>query len=244
LTEERHRKPERGLKHVLVREYVRSLVVNAEPGTSAPSERELVQQFGVARMTVRHALDALVGQGLLERIPGRGTFVTKPLIDMQMRLSSYTEEMERRGKKPESRTLLARRETAGPGVSRALELEEGTSIVHWQRLRQADGMPMAIQHVYLSLETFPNFLDEAPPASLYSWFADRDLMPTWGEDSVLAANATEEEATLLELDPGTPVLHISRRAFCREIAVEVTRSVYRADRYTLWVPVLRPEHQR
>ena len=103
---------------------------------------------------------------------------------------------------------------------------------------------MAIQHVYLSLELFPNFLDEALPTSLYSWFAMRDLMPTWGEDSVLAGIATEEEAELLELEPGSPVLHISRRAFCRENVVEVTRSVYRADRYTLWVPVLRPEHLR
>lgn len=234
----------RGRKHVLVREYVRSVIVNAEPGTPAPSERDLAEQFGVARMTVRHAIDALVAQGLLERVAGRGTFVTKPLIDMQMRLSAYTEEMERRGKRPTSNTLLARREAAGPGVARALEIEEGTSIAHWQRLRLADGVPMAIQHVYLSLDLFPNFLDEQLPSSLYTWFAMRDLMPTWGEDSVLAGIATEEEAGLLDLEPGAPVLHISRRAFCRENVVEVTRSVYRADRYTLWVPVLRPEHLR
>jgi GntR family transcriptional regulator len=234
----------RGRKHVLVREYVRSVIVNAEPGTPAPSERDLAEQFGVARMTVRHAIDALVAQGLLERVAGRGTFVTTPLIDMQMRLSAYTEEMERRGKRPTSNTLLARREAAGPGVARALEIEEGTSIAHWQRLRLADGVPMAIQHVYLSLDLFPNFLDEQLPSSLYTWFAMRDLMPTWGEDSVLAGIATEEEAGLLDLEPGAPVLHISRRAFCRENVVEVTRSVYRADRYTLWVPVLRPEHLR
>ena len=237
-------KVRRGRKHVLVREYVRSLIVAAEPGTPAPSERDLAEQFGVARMTVRHAIDALVAQGLLERIAGRGTFVTKPLIDMQMRLSSYTEEMERRGKRPESRTLLARRESAGPGVARALELEEGAAIVHWQRLRLADSVPMAIQHVYLSLDLFPTFLDEALPSSLYYYFSNKDVMPTWGEDSVMAGVATEEEADLLELEPGTPVLHISRRAFCRELAVEVTRTVYRADRYTLWVPVLRPEHLR
>ena len=180
------------------------MIVSAEPGTPAPSERDLAEQFGVARMTVRHAIDALVAQGLLERIAGRGTFVTKPLIDMQMRLSAYTEEMERRGKKPESRTLLARRETAGPGVSRALEIDEGSAIAHWQRLRLADSVPMAIQHVYLSLDLFPNFLDEALPASLYFWFAMRDLMPTWGEDSVMAGIATEEEADLLELEPGSP----------------------------------------
>ena len=113
----------------------------------------------------------------------------------------------------------------------------------WE-VRLADGVPMAIQHVYLSLDLFPNFLDEALPSSLYFWFAMKDLMPTWGEDSVNAGIATEEEAEYLELDPGAPVLHISRRAFCRENVVEVTRSVYRADRYTLWVPVLRPEHLR
>ena len=244
MSEEARPKVRRGRKHVLVREYVRSLVVAAEPGTPAPSERDLAEQFGVARMTVRHAIDALVAQGLLERIAGRGTFVTKPLIDMQMRLSSYTEGMERRGKRPESRTLLSRREAAGPGVARAMEVNEGSPIAHWQRLRLADGVPMAIQHVYLSLDHFPNFLDEALPPSLYFWFAMRDLMPTWGEDSVSAGIATEEEADLLELEPGAPVLHISRRAFCREMVVEVTRSVYRADRYTLWVPVLRPEHLR
>lgn len=234
----------RGRKHVLVREYVRSLVVAAEPGTPAPSERDLADRFGVARMTVRHAIDALVSQGLVERIPGRGTFVAKPVIDLQMRLSSYTEEMERRGKRPESRTILARRESAGPGVARALNVEERSPIAHWQRLRLADNEPMAIQHVYLSLEQFPRFLDEALPASLYYWFADRSLMPTTGEDSITAAVATDDEAELLEIEPGAPVLHISRRSFCHDQAIEVTRSVYRADRYTLWVPVQRPEHLR
>jgi len=234
----------RGRKHVLVREYVRSLVVAAEPGTPAPSERELAEHFGVARMTVRHAIDALVSQGLLERVAGRGTFVTRPVIDLQMRLSSYTEEMERRGKRPESRTLLARRESAGPGIARALELPEGTLLAHWQRLRLADTEPMAIQHVYLSLDQFPQFLEDQLPASLYYWLADLDLMPTWGEDSVTAGVASEEDAELLGIETGAAVLHIARRAFCRDIPIEVSRSTYRADRYTLWVPVLRPEHLR
>ena len=233
-----------GRKHVLVREYVRSLVVAAEPGTPAPSERDLADRFGIARMTVRHAMDALVAQGLIERIPGRGTFVARPVIDLQMRLSSYTEEMERRGKTPESRTLLARRESAGPGVARALGLDEGSPVAHWERLRLADAEPMAIQHVYVSLDRFPKFLDEALPASLYYWFADRDLMPTTGEDSITAGVATEEEAELLAIDPGAPVLHVSRRSFCVDRAIEVSRSVYRGDRYTLWVPVQRPEHLR
>src|SRR5688500_18976646 len=106
-------------KHVQVREYVRSLINGAPPGSPAPAERELVQLFGVARMTVRQALDALVAEGLLERIPGRGTFVADSRVDQVPRLTGFAEEMTRRGMTPASRTLLARLESAGPGVARA-----------------------------------------------------------------------------------------------------------------------------
>ena len=212
-------------KHVQVREYVRGLIQGAEPGSPAPSERELVHHFGVARMTVRQALDALVARAK---------------IDVQVRLSSYTEEMGRRGMKPDSRTLLARMESAGPGVARALEIEEGDKVVHWQRLRLADGTPMCLEDAYLADSIVPKFLDQPLPASLYQELHRRDLMPTWGEDSVDAAMARREEADLLGITEGTPVLRIARRAFAGNIAVEVSRSTYRADRFTLWVPLARP----
>lgn len=227
-------------KHVQVREYVRSLINGAEPGSPAPSERELVQHFGVARMTVRQALDALVSEGLLERIPGRGTFVARAKIDVQVRLSSYSEEMARRGMKPASRTLLLRMESAGPGVARALEIQEGDKVVHWQRLRLADDAPMCIEDAFLADSIVPGFLDNPLPESLYLDLKRRDLMPTWGEDSVDAALARPEEAELLGLSEGAPVLRIARRAFADNIAVEVSRSTFRADRYTLWVPLSRP----
>jgi GntR family transcriptional regulator len=228
------------LKHVQVREYVRELIDGAEPGSPAPSERELVQRFGVARMTVRQALDALVGEGLLERAPGRGTFVARAKVDLQLRLSSYTEEMGRRGLKPDARTLLARLEAAGPGVARALEISEGDRVVHWQRLRLADGSPMCIEDAYLADSIVPNLLDSPLPESLYAELKRRDLLPTWGEDSVDADVARADEADMLQTDEGAPVLRIARRAFAGSIAVEVSRATYRADRYTLWVPLSRP----
>ncbi len=233
-------RPRQVHKHVQVREYVRGLIQGAEPGDPAPSERELVQHFGVARMTVRQALDALVSEGLLERVPGRGTFVARAKIDVQVRLSSYTEEMRRRGMTPGSRTLLARMEAAGPGVARALEVEEGTKVVHWQRLRLADGTPMCVEDAYLADTIVPNFLDLPLPDSLYADLQRRALLPTWGEDSVDAAPARPEDAELLGIDEGAPVLRIARRAFAANIAVEVSRSTFRADRYTLWVPLARP----
>jgi GntR family transcriptional regulator len=227
-------------KHVQVREYVRSLIEGAEPGAHAPSERELVQHFGVARMTVRQALDALVAEGLLERIPGRGTFVARTPMDNQPRLSSFSEEMARRGMKADARTLLARREQAGPGVARALEIEVGDRVVHWQRLRYAEGQPMCIEDAYLADSIVPGFLENPLPVSLYAELQRRDLLPTWGEDSVDAGVARADEAEALGITAGDSVLRIARRAFAGNIAVEVSRSTFRADRFTLWVPLTRP----
>jgi len=237
MTSERPRPPVR--KHVVVREYVRGLVEGAEPGSAAPSERDLVQHFGVARMTVRQALDALVAEGLLERVPGRGTFVARARLDVQVRLTSYTEEMVRRGLKPSSRTLLARVESAGPGVARALEITEGEPVVHWQRLRLADGVPMCVEDAYLSDSVVPRFLEAGLPVSLYVELERRDLLPTWAEDSVSADRARADEGELLATDEGAAVLRVARRAFAGDIAVEVSRSTYRADRFTVWVPLTR-----
>lgn len=222
------------LKHVQVREYVRSLVEGEAPGSAAPSERELVHRFGVARMTVRQAMDTLVAEGLLERMPGRGTFVAAPRSDVG-RLSGYTEDMTRRGLLAESQTLLARREQAGPGVAKALGLTPGDAVIHWKRLRRADAQPMCIEDAYLNEVILPGFLQSGMPTSLYDALAARALRPSWAEDSINADLASAEEALLLEVRLGSPVLRVSRRAIAGDKVVEVSRSVYRADRFTLWV---------
>ena len=215
------------LKHVVVREYVRDLVAGHAPGSPAPSERELVQRFGVARMTVRQALDVLVSEGLLERIPGRGTFVARPRR-VATQISGYTEEMSRRGLLAESQTLLARREQAGPGVARALNLTEGDAVIHWRRLRRAED-------AYLNEVLLPGFLQAGMPTSLYEALEARGLRPTWVEDSITADTASPEEAVQLEVARGSVVLRHSRRGMVGDKVVEVSRSVYRADRFTMWI---------
>ncbi len=224
----------RALKHVVVREYVRTLVAGMEPGSPAPSERVLVHRFGVARMTVRQAMDALVSEGLLDRIPGKGTFVARP-PRASSGIASYTEEMARRGLLAESQTLLARREQAGPGVARALGISEGDAVIHWKRLRRADGIPMCLEDAYLNEILLPGFLQSGMPTSLYESLEQRGLRPTWAEDSITADIASPDEAEHLEIEPESVVLRHSRRALVGEKAVEVSRSVFRADRYTLWV---------
>ena len=190
-----------------------------------------MHRFGVARMTVRQAMDALVVEGLLERVPGRGTFVARPRRTHSA-VSGFSDDMRRRGLSVESATLLARREQAGPGVARALNIPEGDNVVHWRRLRNTEGHVVCLQDVYLVELMMPGFLGSALPSSLYDELAARGLRPTWVEDAVSADTATMDEAKHLDIVVGAPVLRQQRRAFAGDRVVEVSRTTYRPDRYT------------
>jgi GntR family transcriptional regulator len=221
----------RSLKHVTIREYVRDLVAGSAPGTAMPSERDLVDRFGVARMTVRQALDALVAEGVLERVPGRGTFVAAPRRT-PTGVHGFTEEMARRGVLAEARTLVAERVPAGPELATALLVAPGTTVVRWRRLRMADGRPVCLSETHLAERRVPGLL-EALPASLYDDLDARGLRPTWSEDVLTACAATAAEAALLEVPVGTPVLRHDRRACAGETPVEVSRTVHRGDHHAV-----------
>src|SRR5680860_389509 len=111
-----------------------------------------------------------------------------------------------RGLLAESQTLLARREQAGPGVARALGVTLGDAVIHWKRLRRADGAPMCLEDAYLNEVLLPGFLQSGMPTSLYDALEARSLRPTWAEDSITADGATALEAELLEIPAGGVVL--------------------------------------
>jgi GntR family transcriptional regulator len=207
------------------------------PGTRAPSERQLAAEFGVTRMTVRQAVDALVVEGVLERVRGSGTFVARGRGDCQF--TSYTEEMLRRGLRPGSRTLVLRRERPGAPVAAALEIAPTEDVVRWTRVRLADGIAMCVEDAHLPAALVVGLVDGDPPESLYVELGRRGHTPTRVEDAVESASCIEEEARLLGVAPGDPALVIARRTFSGPTPVEVSRSVYRSDRYALRYSLLR-----
>ena len=101
--------------------------------------------------------------------------------------------------------------------------------------RRADSVPMCIEDAYLSEILLPGFLQSGMPTSLYAALGERGLRPTWAEDSVSAGLASAEEATMLEVPENSAVLRVARRAKVEDKTLEVSRSIFRADRYTLWV---------
>lgn len=228
--------------YVQLREILRShITTRLAPGAPLPSERELSLRFGVARMTVRQAIDALVAEGVLDRIVGLGTFVSRPKLDLQMKLTSYSEEMQRRGMVPDARVLNFEQIGASAYLARELQVDEGTPVVRFRRLLLADQEPMSVDENYIVAHRVPGILDGPPPTSLYQVLSETyGLIMEWGEDTIEATAASPSTARLLNVEMGSPLLKIQRHAYVSKSVVDYSVSYYRADRYKLWVPLQRP----
>src|SRR4051812_19095080 len=146
-------------KHQQLREILLDLIDASTPETPIPSERDLSNRYGVARMTVRQAVESLVAEGRLFKVAGKGTFVAKPKVDQQARLTSFGEEMTRRGKVPSSTVLTFGRVTATAQLGRELGTESGHPLVYLKRLRHADGVPMSIERLWLPEALVPGLAD-------------------------------------------------------------------------------------
>lgn len=229
-------------KHLQLREILLDLIESSlQVEEPIPSERELSSKYGVARMTVRQAVESLVAEGRLFKVTGKGTFVAKPKLDLQARLTSFGEEMTRRGMRPSSTVLAFTVVRATAHLARELACDPGADLVYLKRLRFADDLPMAVEVTWLPHHLVPGIADRPAPESLYVTLADRfGLVPDWGEDTIEAGAADTELANFLNVKPNSAVLHIERHSYAGPTLVSYSVSFYRADRYKLWVPLARP----
>ncbi|MCM3533232.1 transcriptional regulator, GntR family [Cellulosimicrobium aquatile] len=225
-------------KYLTVRAYLADLVASElSVGDAVPSERSLTEKFGVSRMTVRQAVDALVTEGVLERAQGRGTFVAPPRADFEMRLTTFGEEARRRGMEPGTEVLEVGTVPAPASVAESLGRATGDPMHHVVRLRTADGSPMSVEEAWIPVDLAPDLLDDGVPESLYGALRERGLAPTWGEDTITASDATVQEQKLLGLRASRAVMRTVRRTFAGDSPLMYSRSSYRGDRYSVFVPL-------
>jgi len=221
-------------KREQLQEILEGVIASLEPGALLPSERLLKERYGVARGTVVQAIEALVARGLVYRVQGSGTFVAEPKFRQPLTLTSFTEDMRARGMTPGSVVRSQAIVPASEVVARHLALVPGTPVVHLERVRTADGEPMALERTHLPAQRLPGLEDaDLTDASLYEL-----LERTWGvrvaeaDQWASVVRVTEDEAALLHVSAAQPALLFQR--VTRDPAgtpVEYVRSLYRGDRY-------------
>lgn len=203
-----------------------------------PSERRLVESLGVSRVTARKAIDALVAQGLVLRRHGSGNFIAPRLEQTLSKLTGFTEELRRRGYLPNSTWLARDIRAASAQECQQLALPASAQVARLERLRLADGVPMAVELSVLPLAVLPQ--PHTLEGSLYAHLAATSHAQVRAVQHIRALNADVRTAQLLEVPAATALLWVTRTAYgaCGQ-PVEYTVSYCRSDDYDFVVEMPR-----
>ncbi|MFG6116700.1 GntR family transcriptional regulator [Halobacillus sp. MO56] len=227
-----------------IEEDIRQRIAKQEflPGEAIPSERALTETYDVSRMTVRQAVNNLVMEGLLYREKGKGTFIAETKMEQPLTgLTSFTEDMKRRGLKPGNKLLSFDVKEAGSKLAAKLQIEAGERVFEVKRVRLADEVPMALETTFIPYTLMPGLTQEHIQQSFYA-YVESELGLTIGraEQAIEASLADEAEAEALAIPLHAALLGIERLTFTTDnTPFELVQSAYRADRYKFLAEITR-----
>jgi GntR family transcriptional regulator len=233
-------------KYYQLASILRQQIDNGEwqPRQPIPSERQLEVLYNVSRTTIREAIDYLTRQGYLYREHGRGTFVSPPKLQKAlMELTSFSEDLLKRGIRPGQ--IIREISTVIPPASilQRLELTPGTPMLKLERIRLGNDVPIGLQTSFLVLEPGQGItraeMEEA--GSLYKLLQEKfHIIPSEADETLEVTVATKEEAELLQIEEGAPLLLSERVLFAQNRRpVEYVKILYRGDRYRYYVRLTR-----
>jgi len=191
-----------------------------------PSERELGRTFGVSRMTARQGVNQLAREGYVYRRVPHGTFVADPRIPL--RIGSFTDEIVRIGRQPGAEVVWAETQEPSASVRDGLGLRAGERVHALQRVRRADGQPLAIETTYFPERLCPDLLNGPLDGSLWALLRERSgIVPARAAATIESMVINDKAATQLEVAPGSSGMLLTRRTFDSEgRCFEVARDLY------------------
>lgn len=203
-------------------------------GERMPSEAELVERFGVSRMTAGRALKELQAEGLVERRQGQGTFAA-PLhrVASQLTIRDLHEEIEDGGHAHDATVHLAREEPAGAALAERLGVAPGAPVFHTLILHRRDGVPLQCEDRYVNPAAAPGYLEVDFTRTTPTRYL-LQVAPIWqAQYHIEAACPTADEARLLGIGAREPCLVVVRRTQGRQRPITLARLVHPGSRYTL-----------
>ncbi len=209
-----------------------------------PTEDELCDTFHISRPVVRQAYAELFAQGKIVRMKGKGTFVTKQVVSRSFtsELYNFTGEMERLGKKPRTKVLVVEVIHHDPLIFPLLNLRDGSTVLHFKRLRFADDVPVYIEDSFIDLKQFPN-LEKVDFAanSLFTIFETKYQRPVHKTYNVYNAMlVSDNDASLLDVEKRSAVHRVISTTFdTLGRVMEVSVAFFPGERNTYDVIVRR-----
>lgn len=215
--------------------YVESHELKA--GDRLPSERELCERIGVSRTALRGAVAHLRSRHFLVSKVGSGTYVApqRP-INVMGRTFDFSEAVRQVGREPSSRVVHAEVVFADERLAEHLEVPAGTLLFHLQRVRLADGEPLIIDDSYVDRTLCPGVEDhDFSRLALYEVLLNEyDISVVYSMERVTVGHLTQGEASLLDAEPGEPVLVLDGiERSTDDVVVEYLHSVTLPGRYRI-----------
>jgi GntR family transcriptional regulator len=203
------------------------------PGTRLDGELALAEQLGVSRPTLRRAIEYLVDRGFLVRRRAVGTQVVHPKVRRPVELTSLYDDLAASRKDPRTKVLSLETVSATDRVAHALGLEDGVEVLAMERLRYADGQPLAIMRNWLPLGLVELDDGRLERAGLYQLMRAAGINLHLASQTIGARGASAAEARLLQARKGEPLLTMSRTTYNENgLPVELADHIYRASLYT------------
>ncbi len=223
------------------------------PGVALPSERKLMDRFGVTRATIRNALGQLRTEGLLTIERGAGAFVRRPSPvrrivgpdrflrrDREQGKGAYVAEMERERLRPEVEVLEVARTRVPAEIGELMGLDAGADVVLRHRRYLASGEPLELATSYIPWTLAKGTAiakRDTGPGGIYGRLEERGHVIEGFEEQITARMPAPEERSQLQIPEGVPVFRIIRRAYDADRRVlELCDTIMPADRYVLTYP--------
>lgn len=218
-----------------VKAFIKKRIISStwKPGDPVPSESALMLQFGVSRMTVNRALRELMGEGMVTRIQGSGTFVAElHRISSTLTIRDIHEEVTERGHIHTVTVLLVEPEKASADLARSLGLVAGAQVFHSILIHLENGVPIQYEDRYVNPAAAPAYL-ETDFTQITPTHHLLEVAPlTEASYSIEACLPSPAEARHLEIKPGEACLAMMRRTVSGANIASVARLVYPGSRYS------------